>query len=381
MTKYIKHTNLLFAMLLAVAFGGFLSSCSESGELEEGFDPKVGMVVPNFVADVLDDDPSSTRASQVYQDDTKTMKFEWQNTDQIGVFNVFETAENSQNALFSIKPGSGTHSGTTASARFYNANYNFSPDYWWVCYYPYSASNMSKVTNYSEVRMTFVGQKQLHNAYPNPLIYYKNDGSGYSTETEALASQHLSTYDYLISDPSRPDDQGLTTFKCKHLGAIARFYTRFPEGAFGGTGTKGKVKQISLVYKDASTLVSDAVATINQQTSATAGTSYTISSTIKTQKLDLLCDDIEVPDYGYFVGYLMMYPVSVPENSCWLYITTTVNGVEKNFRSSSPLSAKTLEAGKLYRWTIASYDEPIELTATLQSWQDIVTGLSTDLEK
>lgn len=348
-------------------------SCNKEDAHEE-IEPTAGAEVPYLIpADSVS--VSFTRASVFF--DTKNMVYSWEDGDAIGVFNVSVGSNVSNNNYFGYMHGTGKNEGTTASAHFYNGNFAFSDNEYWVAYSPFDMNNgegdvRGKVTAYNDIRLTYRGQRQMANAAPNG----KNPtaSNGYGEGTERAAGAHLAAYDYLISAPATPDElTKFTTFKFTHIGATVRFFMLFPKGAFdGGTGNVTSMKLVSTVH-DA--LVSDVKLAIKPYTSNT--TSYEEVDKTYADELELLLGNdgngIQLPDNGYLITYMKFYPVSVTDRSCYLLLTAEVNGVKKYFKSK-PLPAKTIVAGKWYQWATNEFNDPIELTATLLPWEDIQGG-------
>lgn len=353
----------------------FACACTHDDALEEELSPEHTVVIS--VPDKIMDEPDGvidSRASLALQGNDMVHK--WDKGDQIGVFNISESAQSSENKPLWYKSTEGKMS------RFESGSFVSSTDYYWIAYAPYNCNrnansgSRSKIAQYDKISLTYLGQRQLYNATPHGLSPNATN-SGYSAETEAKASQTLHEYGYLFSAPSRPESEGTAThFVFSHLGATVRFYTRLPEGCFGGEGKTGKLTSLTLVSKSEN-IVTDVELSINQYDKDNSSP-FTVKSTTaaKTITLDLPGEDgngIDLPDHGYFIAYMEFYPVNVPNQTCFIYITAEVDGVKKYFRSQL-LPAKNFEAGHLYKWTISKYDEPIELTATIAPWEDVSGG-------
>lgn len=356
----------------------FVSACAhDSVQEEEELDPQHTVIIT--VPDKIMEEPDGeilSRASLSLSGNY--MVYKWDKGDQIGVFNASVSPDKSENKPLTYKSTEGNIS------RFHNGNFVSSTEFFWIAYAPYACNsnsdattaNRTKIPRYDQISLTYLGQKQRYNATPNGI--YPNDAtSGYSATTEARATESLHEYDYLISDYSKPQDDGTAThFVFSHVGSTVRFYTRLPEGCFGGAGKSGWLTSLTLVSKTEN-ITTDVSLSINQHSEGNTAT-YTEKSTTKANNitLDLPGENgkgINLPDHGYFIAYMEFYPVDFPDQTCFLYITAEVDGVKKYFRSKM-LPAKNIEAGRLYKWTIGSYDEPIELTATLAPWEDVPGG-------
>lgn len=363
------------------------SACSNddiANAPEEDADTGVSTTVPTKYLDGINEE--GTRASLSLVGNSMIYKWnEQEGQDKIGVFNVSYTSEQSQNIGFVYKLGTQLREGTTTLAKFKNDNYSFNQDNWWVAYAPHTCYNSngvrSIVTKYDEIKLTYEGQQAKYNATPSglaPKAAAENDASSYNADTEAKASQSLADYDYLISAPAHPDDEGYTTFHFSHVGSTVRFWVLFPEGAFGSS-KKGYIKSMDLLCTS-SKIVKDVTLAINKQEDASSATtpSYTEKSKVTTQKLTLNLpgtngNGIELPDVTggcNFITYMEFYPTKFLANECYLYMTVVVDGIEKHFKSN-PLPAKNIVAGNLYQWYPDAYN-PIELTATLKTWEEVI---------
>lgn len=355
-----------------------MSACAHDSVLEEEeLDPQhtVIITVPDKIMEEPDGELDS-RASLSLSGSNMLLK--WDIGDQIGVFNISESAENSENKQLWFKSTEGNVS------RFASGSFVSSPDYYWIAYAPYACNknattaNKTKIASYNNISLTYLGQKQCYNATPLGLSPNATN-SGYSAKTEAMASKYLHEYGYLFSAPSTPEAEGTAThFVFSHLGSTVRFYTRLPEGCFGGEGKWGKLTSLTLVSKT-SNIVTDVELSINKYDKDNPSQPpFTVNSTTPANNitLDLPGEDgkgINLPDHGYFIAYMEFYPVYFPVDTCFIYITAEVDGVKKYFRSKL-LPALNIGAGHLYKWTISKYYDPIELTATIAPWEDISGG-------
>ncbi|MBQ0143225.1 MAG: hypothetical protein KBT06_10620 [Prevotellaceae bacterium] len=384
--------NIIYILLIMVLSLFACLSCQNNEDARadvEDDEPKVRAIVPDMILE--DEDIFVTRSALVYQ--KPNMMFSWESSDQIGVFNIGIDAVPGGNVPFYFKRVDSYNENST-TARFINGNFSFSDDTYWAacspraCVYTVSESNggatissKSLASEYDVINLTYRGQTQVANAHPEGLKPVSGT-VGYSYETEAKASSHLGAYDYLISQPTVPDETGFTTFYFDHVGSTIRFYVLFPEGSFGGSGKKGYVTSMKVIDEDAD-FVTDVTLGIKKrlrsETVNTAEKSYEVigePTKVNNITMYLKAEDgggVMVPDHGYFVTYMQVYPTSVAEGKCHLEFTVMVDGVKRYFRSQ-PLPAKTFEAGHVHMWQTQSFDTPIELTATLLPWEDIQGG-------
>ena len=292
-----------------------------------------------------------------------------------------DAAQKTQNTEFTFK-GNIQNTENSSIARFSNDNFAFDSNKFMVAYSPYRP-NGNKPESRDVIKVSYVGQNAKANGTPKG-IKPANAGSEYSAETEKQASSHLGAYDFLISDPIKPVPVGATIFQFKHVGATLRLYMRFPEGAFGGSGKKAKVKSLRVLTPGRTDLlVSDATLKINRNETGTSP-SYTEVENEKTTtgSLELKFGTggagFEVPDNGDLISYMEFYPTNIPANTAILHVTVEVDGVERYFKSKY-MTQVNISAGYLYQWNALQYEDIIELTATLQPWQDIVSGnISTE---
>lgn len=371
--------NKIYIQLLMVLSLLMCFSCQQADDFVEDSEnePQVGCEVSDFL---MEDAMDMTRSSYIYEK-SGNMRFDWQSGDRIGVFNV-SVGENAEVFPFSFREGSAIHEGNMAKARFINSNYSFNHEQYWVAYCPYlcnnTANGRTKVTKYNDINLTYTGQNQLVNATDdgkNP----KELTEARRIEVETQACKHIGEYDYLISGWSQPDETEFTTFHFQHVGGVVRFYLRFPEGSFGGAGKVGTVKSMRVVCKE-NKFASDARLAIKPY-SAT-GSSYEVLSATKTDNQLLTFGQngtgVTVPDHAYFIAYMQFFPFELDLNSCKIYFTVLVDGVERYFVTKETLPSKDtvakLGAGQAVQWSTGDFFEPIELTATLTPWQDIYGG-------
>lgn len=376
MYKAIKY--IMFSLATLLLCGVALPSCqSEEYDIEDEGNI-VNVIVPNKVWDEME---LCTRSSLAYWN--ASMKFSWAGQDEIGAFNVTEDADKVDNVGFVIKPGTEVITSSGSSAKFSSPDWSVDENTYWVAYSPYkcfaSAKGRTKVMQYDEIKLSYEGQKQ----YDNAAIGGDYNGTGKHTEaSEADACKFLGEYDYMISNPVKPTTEGYTTFKFNHVGATVRFFVQFPKGAFGGkTAT---ITSMSVLNSE-SKLVKSVTLEINKNTDGT-NAAYQVKKDEnnqdkieRTNKFDLVFKDsnnagLTVPDNGYVVAYMEFYPVHILENTSYLYFTAIIDGVEKYFRSKQTLPERNFEAGKLYQWKPTEWDTPIELTATLATWQEVLAS-------
>lgn len=367
--------------IILLLFTLLMSACAHDSMLEEEeLDPQhtVIITVPDKIMEEPDVDFGS-RAAYTMNPATSKMIYSWDAGDQIGVFNVsLPAGQNNESTVFDYKYTEGT------VARFYNNDFVANTVNYWVAYAPYKCNitedgGRKKIFSYDNINLTYKGQKQIHNATPQGKM--PTAANGYGQASEALACNQLADYDYIVTTPTHPAEEGETmhlTFK--HIGATVRCYMLLPEGCFGGAGKTGMLTSMSIVCKEPK-LVTDVKLEINQYDTYQSNGKQTYSqiggvTTSKILTLDLpgpQGNGIEVIDHGYFISYMEFYPSNFAEKDCYILLTANVDGVTKYFRSQ-PLPEKNMKAGYFYKWSTNEFDEPIELTATIAPWEDISGG-------
>lgn len=378
-----------------------------------------------------------SRTSLVY--DGQRLVFGWKNGDKLG---LYPTAKDITNAseeqkqgllpketyphpsilvepnLFRVDPQVSQQScftcAETSSKTTKITNTNGSSGFFWddvvrwSAYLPYKTQNEDKGENYLKRYFSFEGQTQK--ALPEIGEYFDyEDNLGNPTEhlnkyhlSEVAASEHLGEFDVMISPETKWEEGVRINFQMRHVGAVARLYLKVAEENL----TINDVKLIcdrKIFYENGSfTLFSHPY--VNDEANNYGVDLDRINSTecqispegdpVNVLQLDFTetCKTKKTGSYSYgpyVVAYLMMYPITYDhtiDGNLFAYVTATDSeGKEVHF-VSEPLADKTMESGKLYQWTSLTHPDdglyPIELTATLLPWQDIVgAGIETDLEK
>ena len=275
----------------------------------------------------------------------------------------------------------------------------------WTLYSPYNAdyvpTGLKGSQNYDRLHFDFKGQIQKGwvniGAFKSPSKPNGYDNPDYK-KSEAEACAHLGKKDVLISAETKFNFPN-TVFYLRHLGAVARFFLLGPKkdlkiktlrlicdskifytgGTFNLTSREYKndeSKGLALVGDDAPLQMSPDVETL-------------------TNNLLLNFDGVET-QYSkdkvcgfYLIAYLMMYPITYKQEehgNLFVYVTAEdEDGNEVNF-VTEPLADKTMESGCYYQWLTRTNEQnglyPIQMTATLKPWEELVGGdISADLEK
>lgn len=357
-----------------------------------------------------------TRATLSYG--SKGLTISWNIDDRFG---IFPTSENNtaleQSSMQPFTCYSVDNNPQNASINSDYNDFHFLSNYGYTAYY---AKTINQEAHYNNIDFDFTEQTQK--GYVNMGAYYRasnNYNNPKYKESETAACQHLSDVDVLISpEMKRADTDKRMFFPMRHIGAVARFFLLTP-------AKKLKIKELRLISNnkifyetgkvtltkhpyDASKVPAQAPITV------TDGFDYnndiynygvclpqfknpqmTADEASKTNCLVLKfgengngIDNLYDSDtrYGnYFMAYLMMYPITTSDADN-VYIYVTAEDLETNkplyFRTKR-LANKIMFSGYVYQWTeTTTEDTPIELTATLQTWQEVASGaIDTNLEK
>lgn len=402
MKKYlpILFSSLLFLLLSACTNDEIVSVIPEPepGQSEEYSNGTAIMTMEDFLPG-----DAVTRASLV--DGENGLIFGWDVGDSFAVFPTREKQEDG-----SLKPNDSGHtnsikftgkegqSGLAITTTTVGMPYHFDENYLFSTFFPYREN----VTNYQAIPFDFSNQTQK--GYVNMGAFYGTgqyfDNPDYQASA-LTACKHLGENDVLIS-PEMTVEKQLMGFRLSHVGAIAKFFLLAP-------AQKLKMKKLMLVCgKDGDNKIFYTKGTVsllhpNKTTTDFQGVALpqaslhqlTPDEASRTDHLELNFDDGENDgvwnmypsrnaspgegdkDYGnYFMSYLMMYPIiTTAEDKIFIYvIAEDEDGQERKFKTAE-LAPKRMSSGYLYQWTeVTESINPIELTATLQSWQEIASG-------
>lgn len=424
------YTNIFKFSFLAL-LSLLLYACS-TNEVAEGVDiPEVNDTPENSAVVTMDGfypGDEVTRASLSYG--SNGLSFSWEKNDLFGIFptsyienGVLKQNDNASQIPFSLyKVEENVQNARIVSD---NRGFNFVDTYKYTAYTQY----LSNAINHKAIPFDFSDQTQI--GYVNMGAYYKTGGGGYNNAdykaSEALACSHLSSKDVLIS-PEITIENDEAFFRMRHIGAVARCFIKTTPGR------KLKIKELKLIADkdifytkgfinltshpyDATAVPSTSVPTIPEKVKNYGVTlpqaydtdnegnktcqispdesSRTNCLTLKfaTKSNDGTYSEginnlagTDTTYGGYILAYMMMYPINYDNTqaSAFIYVTADdENGNEVYYRTSKKLASKYMCSGYVYQWTNTPDDiHPIELTATLLPWQDIVAdGINTDLEK
>lgn len=376
-----------------------------------------------------------SRTSLIYNG--QSLVFSWKSTDWIGLYPTAKDLSSTPGAtldglysqsegphpsddpnVYRVKPlftqsqfncvGS-----TTQTSRITNGS---STEYFWdeivrwSAYCQYKDEDKVKDNNYIKRHFSFAGQKQGALAEVGEYFDYedatteeeKNLHLSRYNESETKASMHLGDFDVLIS-PETKWENNYINFQMRHIGAIARIYLRSIEENLVIKNIKlicdkpifyenGFFNLISHPYDEAKKNENYGVDLDQTSTGCQIRPEGDAVNMLQLDFDETCVTKKSGNGWGpYVVAYLMMYPIkydNTTDGKLYAYVTAYKQGEDSSkelYYVSDPLSSKTMKSGKYYQWSSAAKPDdhlPIELTATLLPWQDIVgSGIKTDLEK
>ena len=164
----------------------FLTACSGIEQYETQTDiPYTGDVVERVIFDVLpirDIDEAETKASAVPSADGKTVSFQWEVTDTVGIF-----PDTGSQIYFTMENGAGT-----SSADFTGGGWALKQNSTYVSYYPFVADFYLKS---NKVPLSFSGQKQVGTTAPfvSARYYLASDATSSSNGVLRFTYNTLNT--------------------------------------------------------------------------------------------------------------------------------------------------------------------------------------------
>lgn len=376
-----------------------------------------------------------TRSTYVYR--SQKMVFGWQAGDLVGLYptakknfgedtnglldpsndgTVKHPDYSADNIIWRTNPAQanqrrfGAAVSSTQSAQLFNNDSNFEWDdiVQWTAYFPYKNSQET----YAERTFSFKNQWQEGmvdlSAYKNGKEGYgAGDNNPYYCKSEEMASKHLGAVDYLIS-PEMSWSGNRINFQLRHVGAVIRMYLKAPKENLIVTKLQlicdskifyeeGKFSLVSHPYKAGEEHYGvdlDRNSSGCQIKSVGKPTNnLTLNFYDDDQHQKAFCEYDPNDQYKrYLIAYIMTYPVEydpLTDGNLFAYVTAYKKGdtSKKEYHFvSSPLAGVNMQSSHYYQLSSATHPDdglyPIELTATLLPWQDIVgAGINTDLEK
>lgn len=359
-----------------------------------------------------------TRSILIYGKDGLVLN--WSEDDQFGIFPTAGAGTTNTNNIQQVpfRVYRVESNPQEANIRSDASTFQFLTSYKYTAYFPYRKSYNNKDLTYDNIPFDFSNQTQT--AYVNMGAFYRN-GQNFNNpdykNSEQAACQHLVGADVLISPEMTPEEDQRMYFRMRHIGAVGRFYLLTPAKIL-------KLKELKLICNNkifsergTVTLAShpynkdyvpskDPLPLTGTNNNGADNNNYgvclpqfknhqlTIVDSEKTDHLTLKFNDgsgsitnLYNTDktYGhYFMSYMMMYPVVTTDaDNVYIYVTAEDETGNEVYLRSGRLANKSMYSGYVYQWTMKANEiYPIELTATLLPWQDIVAdGINTDLEK
>ena len=278
----------------------------------------------------------------------------------------------------------------------------------WSAYFPYKGVDIAKETYVSRT-YDFTGQVQ--NGLVNISAYKKGTAGSAAGEenteyrlSEISACEHLSKKDVMIS-PEVSWSNSWIHFQMRHVGAVIRLYLLAPKEDLVIDDIKLICDSKIFYEKGAFTLLSHPYKDdpennygVNLDPSSDDCQIWPLPVGEPTNMLQLkFADGTAKTVYDasdsykrYVTAYLMTFPIKYdPEKhgNLYAYVTAHKQGDSSEYHFvSKTLEAKDMKSGHYYQWTSSTHADdglyPIELTATLLPWQDIVgKGIEVDIEK
>lgn len=435
MTKSIKYTFPFIALLLLL-----LSSCNSNEDVivEDG-SSYTGALVQQ---DVFQAGDQVTRSTLIFGDGG--LKFDWVYGDEIGMYATAkkpvseseydeiilsqnmegDVAQTTQNVTgyFPTKPAKTQQAhykvimpaSSNMIAKIEMAASGSEAFDWdtqdgntrWTVYAKYNSDFVptdvkgTDGLNYNALPFDFTDQTQK--GLVDMKSYYKDGGfeSPAYANSEKAACEHIGEKDVLISSETQ-FTLPRTIFHMRHLGAVARFFLLAPDKdmtlkslklicdkkIFYEKGTfdlsthpyaEDDTKGIRLVGDEAPLQMAPQEETLTNNLELKFAEGVKINKTTESNKYS-----------NYLVAYLMMYPITynaATDGNLYVYVTAEDSDGKEIHFVSEPLANKTMRSGYYYQWTARTHEQdglyPIELTATLLPWQNIVGGgIEVDMEK
>lgn len=283
----------------------------------------------------------------------------------------------------------------------------------WSAYYPYKNVDIDKETYVSR---TFDFTNQEQDGIVNISAYKKGTAGSAAGEentdyvlSEITACAHLGKNDVMIS-PEVSWSNTWIHFQMRHVGAVIRLYLLAPKENLILDDVKLICESKIFYEKGAFSLLS------HPYNANAADGNYGVNLDLTSPNCQIWpCPEVEptkqptnmlqlkfkpgtaktVYDSNdsykrYVTAYLMTFPIKYDPDvhgELYAYVTAHKQGDDTEYHFvSKPLEAKDMKSGHYYQWTSSTHADdglyPIELTATLLPWQDIVgAGIETDLEK
>lgn len=273
----------------------------------------------------------------------------------------------------------------------------------WTSYFPLNI--IKEEPNYRDITFCWESEDciQEQNGIPDISRLVKSGQSGGAAtdpdylKSEQIACQHLADADVMISSEMAWDNSRIN-FQLRHVGAVARFFMLAPKNENLVITNVKLICDSKIFYKSghlnlkSHPYIAEESKNYGVNLVGDADCQITPDESSLTNMIQVNFRDgsaVSVYDASdsykrYITAYIMMYPItynSATHGNLFAYVTAYKQSdsqkKEIHFISSA-LENKTMRSGKYYQWTSSSKFQdglyPIELTATLKPWQEIVGG-------
>lgn len=427
--KYIKLTYILLLFpLFCVSCGSDLDNES-SLPILPGDETWVENEMEGSSITVKPFLPGDAVSRSSFEFDGQNLVFGWKEGDYVG---IYPTATSEYNEQICMNPSEYPHPAGTdvwritpakstqqkfacgeemgsQTVRLTNENPNFVWDEQdrWSAYFPYMNVDPNAVT-YEARGFSFEDQTQK--GLPDMSAYY-NGSEGQSAgssntlyrASEALACKHLGEKDVMIS-PEVVWNSYRINFQMRHVGAVIRLFLFAPAENLVITNIK-LICDTPIFYNTGEfNLQSHPYNTSEENKGVNLDLADKANCQIKPtgkpqNMIELNFDGETAKTYNepttlkrYLVAYMMTYPITydpAKHGNLFAYVTAYKQGdsSKKEYHFvTNPLAGKEMRSGYYYQWVEMTHPDdglyPIELTATLLPWQDIVgKGIEVDIEK
>lgn len=315
----MKHCYFSLMLLFGAAL---LTGCSQDDMASGDEQPTNGvtMSVKDFVAD------NQTRTSLTL-DESTGLKFKWSEGDDVCVFGP----NDSQQILLTMIGGADVN-----TAYFSSDDYQLKAGVSYVAYYPY-----------------------INNLKQEPKIPISYEGQ---TQTANNNYDHLSKYDFLVTDKTTPESTNNAHFDFNHMGAILRLKMEMPEA---GTWQSVTLSAADEAFTTAATL-------------DLFGETLIVPTT-QSSSVTLNLNNIETTEANEtLTAWLMLSPADFTSRTMTVTVKSA-NGGEDVVYQFNP--CKNFEAGKAYSFTLKSGVQYVDLglpSGTLWADRNLGANKMTD---
>lgn len=349
---------------ISIALATMMASCSQEVIQEtSGYDHEVYATIPELIdgnaAETL------TRSTLTYDSSSKKMLFKWEDGDQIGVFPINSDPSKRQQKMFELKTGAGSSMGEFDS--FDTQLRTISKDRSYIAFRPYTTEDDYSTLNMdygSQTAKAFPKMKYNPGFSGNPNA----DASKYNA-SEAAASAHLGSVDYMVSDPVVATEDAHCGFQFQRMGAIVRFYMKSPkEMIYDGIQLVAKGKKFTIKGM----LKADTKTIVPVTTSNAMNLTFSPALDMRSNT-----SEYHYKEKGYIVSYMMVAPVNLSEaEEVSIYLKGHIGSTSYYYKAKGDIKKPNLTANMFYQWTSADNDDDPAIRfdeISVQDWEADVT--------